>query len=172
LSWLDFAARHAFSPHRTLESYYNGGFFGVTRGRRSTLEMWRDLLELLEADGAVSLTSSFKTGAGRHNPFFVPDQDMLNLMLMITPHALSAIGPEGMDFIPAGFTMSHAVDTPKPWRKRYLWHTLRTGLRMSRAESEYWRYTNSPIQLYSRREVLLHGMELNAAKVLGRIIAR
>jgi hypothetical protein len=172
LAWLDFAANYALAPHRKLDAYYNSGFFGVTRGRREVLDTWRKLLELLESDGRVDLASPFKRGAGRHDPFFVPDQDALNLTLMLTQDALSTIGPEGMDFTPAGYTMSHAVDTPKPWRKRYLWNTLRTGVRMSLADREYWRYANGPIQLYSGREALFHTIDRTAAKVLGRIVAR
>jgi len=171
-AWLDFAARHALAPHRKLDAYYNAGFFGMTRARRAILETWGKLLELLEADGSVDLAWPFKQGAGRHDPFFVPDQDALNLTLMLTRDPLSTIGPEGMDFRPAGFTMSHAAETPKPWRKRYVWHTLRTGLRMSLADTEYWRYTNSPIRLYSGRQMLLQTMERTIAKVLGRIAAR
>jgi hypothetical protein len=170
-AWLDFAGRHALSPYRKLESYYNSGFFGVTRGRRGILETWRELLELLQADGTVDL-AQFKQGKGRYEPFFVPDQDALNLALMLTRDALSTIGPEGMDFIPAGYTMSHAAETPKPWRKRYVWHTLRTGLRMSQADREYWRYSNGPIRLFSGRQALLRSVERTAAKVLGRIAAR
>jgi hypothetical protein len=171
-AWLDFAARHALAPRRALDAYYNSGFFGVTRGRRVLLETWRNLLDLLESDGIVDLARHFKVGDGRHEPFFVPDQDALNLALMLTQDPISAIGPEGMDFLPAGFTMSHAVDTPKPWRKRYLIHTLKRGVRVSLADNEYWRYTEGPIQLYSRRRALLHTIDLTAAKVVGRMIAR
>ena len=170
-AWLDFAAGHALTPHRKLNAYYNGGFFGVTRERRSILEMWCRLLDLLEADGSVDLGEHFKQGTGRHEPFFVPDQDILNLTLMLTTEPLSAIGPEGMDFIPAGFTMSHAAQTPKPWRKGYVWHTLRRGVRMSLADTEYWRYTKSPIRLYSEWQALLRKMDRTAARVLGRIVA-
>jgi hypothetical protein len=170
-AWLDFAAAHSFAPHRKLDAYYNGGFFGVTRGRRAILEMWRQLLDLLEADGCTDLAQHFKQGAGRHEPFFVPDQDILNLTLMLTTESLSAIGPEGMDFLPAGFTMSHAAQTPKPWKKRYVWDALRRGMRISLADMEYWRYTDRPIQLYSARQSLFHQIDRMAARLLGRFVA-
>ena len=170
-AWLDFAARHTLSPYRRFEAYYNSGFFGVSRGRCDILEMWRKLLELLHADGIVDL-ARFKQGKGRHEPFFVPDQDTLNLALMLTREPLSTIGPEGMDFIHGGYTMSHAAETPKPWKKRYVWHTLRTGSRMSLADAQYWHYSNGPIRLFSGRQALLRSVERTAAKVIARIAGR
>jgi hypothetical protein len=170
-AWLDFAALHALEPKRILGAYYNGGFFGVSRKERGILEIWRELLELLESDGHVDLALPFKRGSGRHEAFFIPDQDTLNLALMVTTNPISAIGPEGMDFLPAGFTMSHAAQSPKPWRKKYLWHTLRRGVRVSVADTEYWRHTSNPIRLYRPTETLLHTLDWMTAKIIGRIVA-
>jgi hypothetical protein len=48
------------------------------------------------------------------------DQDLLNIVAMTTDVPLTTLGPDGMDFVPGGYVMSHAVNSPKPWGRSYL----------------------------------------------------
>ena len=104
-------------------------------------------------------------------PFHGGDQDALNLAIMCTDSPLSVVGPEGMDFFPGGCMMSHAVGSPKPWRKKMLWSALSgQGPRLS--DKAFWAHTQVPIQLFSGSRLRIKQLDVLLGAAVGRVIRR
>ena len=131
-------------PARQQERYYNGGFVGLSVQNRAFLETWLRANELASASG-VDLTR-FQTGS-RVNTFHFADQDAMNIAAMYAPTPLTTLGPEGMGWIPGGFTMYHSVGGAKPWRKKFLVSALR-GIPPSNADKHFLASAFGPIQPY------------------------
>ena len=92
-------------------------------------------------------------------------------MAMTAEHSLSTIGPEGMDFVPGGFTMSHGVGTPKPWRKPMILSAL-DGRGPNAADHGYWSNTACPIQLHASWLLRIKQLDLLLGKAIGRFNRR
>ena len=168
MAWRPYASHCGLECTRSVNQYFNGGFIGIYREYISALTVWKRLQDGLEEIGVD--TAGLQVG-DRTQPFFASDQDALNLATMITKHPLSTIGPEGMDFVPGGFTMSHATGSPKPWRERMLIEALR-GKGPSLAEKGYWQNVASPIRLYTTRELFWKRLDLRCGSAIGRFIRR
>jgi hypothetical protein len=95
----------------------------------------------------------------------------MNLALMMTPHPITAVGPEGMDFQPGGYLMSHSAGDEKSWRKRFVWEALR-GRSPSRTDKEFIRYTQSPIRIYSGRQLATRRAGVMLGSAIGRFYRR
>jgi len=163
--WIPFAASLGLIVRRDLSQYFNAGFLGVRREYQSCLENWRVALDALPAKG---IDLSRFMGADRMNAFCATDQDMLNLMAMVTEHPISTIGPEGMDFVPGGFTMSHPVGNPKPWRKVMMVSALK-GFRPSPGDHGYLQNAEGPIRLYTAGQLLWRKIDLLCGAAIGRL---
>jgi len=151
--WERYAAKLNLSIAHVSNEYYNSGFIGLRKEHIALAHMWQYLMDELFTHEGINV-NSFKNFDGyneidRSHPFYVADQDLLNLALMVCDPPRSVMGTEGMDFTGAGFTMSHAVDAPKPWQKNRLWLTLRHGHPARETHREYLKYTQEPISLYS-----------------------
>lgn len=168
MAWIEFAEAKGYKCERQLNQYFNGGFIGICEKHKSALPIWQSLLKSLE-EIEIKLTK-FMPG-DRSQPFLGTDQDTLNLMAMITPHPLSTLGPEGMDFVPGGFTMSHAVGSPKPWRKHMIYEALK-GKAPTSADKGYWQHTQNPIQLYSQQKLFWKQVNLRFGAAIGRFLRR
>lgn len=168
MAWKNYAVQRGFECNRSLNQYFNGGFIGIRKEYISALNVWKDLQEGLSNIG-VNLSGQMLTD--RTYPFYGSDQDVLNLMAMITPHPLSTIGPESMDFVCGGFTMSHAVGSPKPWCKKMMIEALK-GVPPSAADKGYWQNTQTPIQLYPAHTLALKRFDISCAAAIGRIYRR
>ncbi|CAN8141314.1 hypothetical protein THIOSC13_540001 [uncultured Thiomicrorhabdus sp.] len=81
----------------------------------------------------------------------------------------SIIGKEGMDILPGGFTMSHALGSPKPWMKKFIRSSLR-GNGPTMPDKHYWNYTSSPIKLFSSRYVKNKKISIKIASLAGKFI--
>jgi hypothetical protein len=77
------------------------------------------------------------------------------------------MGPEGMDFIPGGFTMSHAVGTSKPWRKHFIASALR-AVPPNIADKIFWSNVYGPIKPYSSSQIKMKKVALGIASLIGR----
>jgi hypothetical protein len=120
--WIEFMRKRGKDePRRQISRYYNGGFVGLTRQRKGFLDLWLHILNEAAADGLK--LDRFMDG-NRSLPFFASDQDALNVTCMYTEEELATIGPEGMGFTGGGFTMDHANQGIKPWRKSFLLEAL------------------------------------------------
>ena len=168
MQWKKLAASLGLTCHRDLNQYFNAGFVGVRRDQSPALEIWRQVIAASTAHGTD--LASFMTG-DRTCPIYSADQDALNLTAMVTDAALSTIGPEGMDFVPGGFTMSHAVGSPKPWNKRMTLSAL-DGRGPSAADHAYWSHTQTPICLYPERMMFWKKLDMLCGKAIGRVIRR
>lgn len=168
LSWNSLMQASGYRCVRELNQYFNSGFVGLKREHIALLYNWRRLLNNLGESGQDLI--SWMPG-DRSNPFYAVDQDVLNLATMVTDTPLSTIGPEGMDFVHGGFTMSHAVGTTKPWKKNMIIEAL-NGKGPSYADNQFYNYTESPIRLFDKRILVVRRASLRMGALIGRFIER
>ena len=150
-----------------LAQYFNGGFVGLLQQHKAFLETWHAIMVGISQE--VDL-SGFTPG-DRSQPFNMTDQDGLNMAAMATRFPLSTIGPEGMDLVPGGFTMSHAVGSPKPWRKQFTACALR-GRSLSNADRLWLANSSSPIQVLTSGQKRLRAIDLKIGSAIGRFVRR
>lgn len=167
-SWRTLAAEAGYDYCRDLEHYVNSGFVGVPRAQRETVQCWAALIDhFLQRQGSISDSVKF----AEREDAFVGDQDMLNAALMATSAPLSIIGLEGMDFKPAGYTMSHAIDSAKPWEKNFILQAL-AGHPPAPADKTFWRFADDPIQLFSSSRLTMARLAISTASAVGRFYRR
>jgi hypothetical protein len=163
--WLEMARTAGLTQKRALSRYYNGGFVGVPGRLRHVLPVWESLLEAAKAFGYDTTTLA---STDRTSPWQAADQDLLNIMAMTTDVPLSTLGPEGMDFRPGGYVMSHAVNSPKPWARDYLKFALE-GKPPSLSDKGFWENSEHPIRLFPESIVRKRSLALKAAIAVGRV---
>ena len=167
-AWNDFFSRHSLAPARTLERYYNAGFVAVDRQNEKLLVCWEKLIELARTElGSLAQLKH----SGPEALFHTPDQDALNMALLIEPVAIHAAGPEGMDFLPGGHLLSHAAGGRKPWRGGFFREAL-SGRPPGTAHKQFHRYADSPLSVLPSAKLSWRRFELAAAALLGRFYRR
>lgn len=163
-AWRDLAA----GPCHDLDYYVNSGFVGLSRAHRALASNWALMIDrFLESRHEPIDTVKFDA----RESAFTGDQDMLNAALMATDVPLSIIGRDGMDFIPGGFLMSHAIEEPKPWRRRFIASAF-GGRPPSAAEKAYWRCVEAPIRLFPAATVAATRASIRVASSIGRFYSR
>lgn len=171
LAWKEFALDNGFDCKRDLDFNYNSGFIGIPRSSKSILLMWQKLIEI----GTAAGYSDIKDFTNRNHdgyPYLDTDQTYFNLALMLTSYPLSAVGPEGMDFVPGGDIMSHAAAPKvKPWRKKLIFNAL-NGNGPNKTDKLYWQNSQTPIQMYSRIKFQWNKFALTFSSGIGRLIRR
>jgi hypothetical protein len=168
LAWKKYASERGLPIQQEIDKFYNGGFFGVCRQHKDFLVAWKKLFDCRLADG-IDLGQFALSGF--EYPYLFLDQDLMNLALMMTPHPITAVGPEGMDFQPGGYVMSHSAGDTKSWRKRFLWEALQ-GRTPSRADKEFIRYTQTPIKIYSGPQLASRRAGVMLGSAIGRFYRR
>jgi len=163
--WEEVAEKCNLGINRSLTSYINSGFCGVSKKNYEFLVLWSFLTEVAIKDYRVDATQFMPND--RTHLFFACDQDALNVAAMCTSAELSEIGPEGMDFTYGGWTMSHAIGSPKPWKKKFLLSALK-GEPPSLADKGFWQNAETPIPAYSSFLVKNKQMQISMASFLGR----
>jgi hypothetical protein len=166
--WLRFYEPHGVSIARELDVYVNAGFVGVSPKNRSFIETWRQLLRLMDAETHGLAELEVKS---RVYPFHKPDQDALNMAAMVSECPVSIVGKEGMDLIPGGYTMCHALGSPKPWAKAFVREALR-GYPPTMADHSFWKYATSPIEIFPAAIRRRKRLELLTACAVARFYAR
>ena len=151
-------------PPSDQQRYYNGGFVGLTVDRLSFLTIWQRALELAYSHGVPP--DVLKKGR-RELPFNTPDQDALNIATMYSDVPLSAIGPEGMGFVPGGFTMYHSLGSAKPWRKNFLRYALQ-GIPPSNGDKHYLACAGGPLHPYTAARLRILRAQAAVATAIGR----
>lgn len=165
-SWRRFLEREGLRCRNELDEYFNAGFIGLRIRDREFLATWADILERLKVAGHIDV-SLLTLGKGA-NPYNVPDQDALNIAAMVTAVPISSIGEEAMGFVYAGSggLMVHAVGRPKPWAKCFTIRAL-SGRAPSWADKDYWKFTKTPIRIYSPGWRILKKVDLVCGRILG-----
>ncbi len=173
LAWKEFAENNGFPCERQLDYHYNSGFIGVPRNYKSILSLWQKLIEVGEKAGYVDSKDLYNQDLFYTSPYLYGDQTYLNLALMLSHYPLSTLGPEGMDFIPGGTTMSHAtVPNVKPWRKKLMISALFDGNSPTQTDKLYWKHAQAPISLYSPTTYSWKKFDLRVGSAIGRFIRR
>lgn len=165
--WRRWAAARGWKSVREMHIPMNGGFVGVSKAERSMLELWRDMMIELDKELPLKAFGPEK----RDYPFHMTDQDVLNIVAMTYPGELSIIGPEGMDFDPGGFTMSHATGKPKPWRKNFLKSALQ-GNPPSVSDRQWLANTTGAIRVLEPADLKYRQRSLKIGAALGRFFKR
>jgi hypothetical protein len=168
LAWKQYAAERGLSVRQEIDKFYNGGFLGLSREHKDFLLAWKHLFDCRAADG-IDL-GKFEL-SGFVPPYLYLDQDLMNLALMLTSHPITAIGPEGMDFQPGGYVMSHSAGDTKSWRKRFVWEALK-GRAPSRTDKEFIRHTQAPIRIYSGPKLAAQRLGVMVGSAIGRFYRR
>jgi hypothetical protein len=158
------------TPTRYISSYINAGFFGVCRKGIEFLELYRDVMDVARANYGYE-DAHFNFSQDRSDIFYAKDQDALNIAAMCCECPISEMGPEAMDFLAGGFTMSHAVGSPKPWSKRFFLSALK-GMPPTMADKEFWNNVTGPIKMYSPTDIKLTSASIKFAALIGRFYKR
>lgn len=166
--WIELAAKLGLKNPAPISRYYNSGFVGLPVASQNFLALWQDVLKLAAAEGVD--THAFGVGS-RTNPFHGADQDAMNIAAMFCGYPLSTVGPEGMDLVPGGFTMFHAIGSPKPWRKSMVLSALH-GVPPSGSDKAFLANIDSPIHPYSRFGLAKRRLSCGIGAFIGRFYRR
>jgi hypothetical protein len=151
-------------------AYINSGFVGLSRQELRFLRTWSSIVER-----ASSVAGGLTTWLGHHprepsSPFSALDQDALNVAIMATNIPISVIGPEGMDFRPGGYVMSHAIGPAKPWDGKFLRRAL-AGRAPSTADRSFVKHVGAgPLKPVNDLHLALMRLDLLMAKIASKLI--
>lgn len=169
LEWKEIIHQNDGMVRNNILSYINSGFCGVSRENFGFLKTWKQIvdfaIEKYKPDPEKFMSFD------RTYPFFSIDQDAFNIAAMCTECSISELGPEAMDFMHGGWTMSHAVGAPKPWRKNFFLNAIK-GVSPSIPDREYWANVSSPLSLYSKSYIKLKSASLLFAAFIARFYKR
>lgn len=154
---------------RDLHSYINCGFCGVSVNHIEFLKVWSEVIA--EAVSNYNMDPGQFATFDRTSTFWSIDQDAFNIAAMCCESPISEMGPEAMDFIHAGWTMSHATGSPKPWGKKFLLAAL-DGRPPTKAEKEFWSNTTGIISFYNPIYIRLKHWSIRLAALIGRFYRR
>jgi hypothetical protein len=154
---------------RNITSYINSGFCGVTRQNVEFLEAWADIIKV--AIREYGFKSDEFAHSKRSELFFAKDQDAFNIAAMCSESPISELGPEGMDFVSGGFTMSHAIGAGKPWKKNFITSAFK-GVPPSNADKVFWSSVNGPLRPYSASQIKFKKIALSISSLIGRFYSK
>ena len=167
LAWEDFLHANGLPTLRPLDRYYNAGFIGLPRAHAGLLDAWSRIIAAAAQHVSLS-TIKVKNASAL---FHTPDQDALNMALMVSDAPVNGAGPEGMDFTTGGHLLSHAIGGRKPWRGGFLHDALR-GRPPCSAQKSFFRFAESPLRLFPSAELARLRLSLLGGIVLGRVYRR
>jgi hypothetical protein len=158
---------YKFSPRH--DYYFNGGFIGVRRDSQHALLAWREIQTTIAETVPLNRPIGMR-GAPRHMrnrlfPFYLTDQDAINVMADLEDVTVSPMGVEGMGWKVPYIFMAHALGSPKPWRGRYLRQAWRGNV-PSVADKMFWRHVEQPVALFPPNHVCKMKRRMKWAYVL------
>jgi len=168
LAWTDFLAAHGLRVQRPLDRYYNAGFIGLGRADAAFLDDWQRVIDCVQAELGALAAMKVDTPNGL---LPTPDQDAMNMALMISRVAINGAGPECMDFAPGGYLLSHAIGPAKPWHGGFLRRALQ-GHPPAPAHKAFLAFTRGPIPVLPRGRLSRLRAAATAAALLGRVYRR
>jgi nitrogen regulatory protein PII-like uncharacterized protein len=170
LKWEKYAIEKGYKKFRNLNMFFNGGFMGVDKSFINSLHIWKELMDKSIEDGHTDISAGWFKKTGWSNLFSATeDQDLMNLMLMLTADPVSYIGPDGMGFQRGRTLMYHAVGSPKPWNSSFVVKGLK-GKKINMNEKQFFKFCQNPISIYSPNELRLKRISIFINTLLTKFI--
>jgi hypothetical protein len=154
---------------RQLSSYINCGFCGVAKKHIEFLQVWKDVIHL--AVNNFNQNPATFASFDRTSMFWSIDQDAFNIAAMCCNTPLSEMGPEAMDFVAAGWTMSHATGSPKPWKKMFFIEAFK-GNPPTKPERIFWQHASGIIKVFNSSYVKYKLLCIAITSFTGRFYRR
>jgi hypothetical protein len=164
--WAKVISKSNRKMNRVVSSYINSGFCGLLKKDIGFLHDWSDIIKVAAVNFGFDV-KQFALSQNRGYMFFAQDQDAFNIAAMCSESPISEMGPEAMDFIHGGFTMSHATGSPKPWKKNFIISGIK-GNPPSLADKAFWNNVGLPIKTFSGRTIKQRHLSIKVASFLGR----
>lgn len=164
--WSRAFGAQGFVEVRELERYYNAGFVAVPSRHLDVVRTWKRACDVVAEHTQGSLKSGDSTTL-----FHSMDQDALNFTLTTHDVPLNTAGPEGMDFGPGGFLLSHAVGSPKPWQGAHVSRAL-SGFPPTTQVKAYYTHANTYLRPYSAWRLRARTGALAVSAAIGRFYSR
>ena len=152
----------------SLNSYINGGFVGLLSKHKAFLENWKTIMKCGFSKYGMLPQQFDNNGLTRQHPFYMQDQDGLNMASMASPITICDAGPEFMDFVPGGLCMSHALGNPKPWNKSYLKTFITKASSPKLSDKQYWNIPNYPCKRHNYNYILFKKTVIKLTSFLSR----
>jgi len=169
MEWYNIIKKLNREPKRHIHSYINAGFCGVSEKNIEFLKVWSQIIEV--AIKEYKMDPATMIVFDRTSAFYAIDQDAFNIAAMCCESPISEMGPEAMDFVGAGWTMSHAAGWPKPWKNKFIISAL-SGNPPSRPHKYYWNNIREPINLHGSLYTSLRKADIFVATLIGRFYRR
>jgi hypothetical protein len=164
LEWRSLAERAGLVVRREPTEYVNSGFFAVRSVEREFLDHWIAGTLQFEKEGGNTIRFAME----KRPCAIAGDQDILAASL----HAASAepayIGQEGMGFNGHHMILSHAVETPKPWRVCFSKQATR-GRKPSVAAKLWLQHARAPIPAISSFQHFIKTADLSLSLFVTRL---
>lgn len=170
VAWRRYFEPHGFRFARRNDYHYNSGFIGLHREQRPLVDAWHRVLtiiaESVSLELPIGLAGAPPECCNRTFPFYLPDQDALNIVTDLEGVVVAPMGSEGMGWKSPAVFMLHACMPNKPWSGDYL-RRARRGHSPGDIDDAYWRYTQSPLELFPAA----HAARIRKQMKLARIFA-
>ena len=172
LRWLEIGN---YASQRNLEVYFNSGFLSVKQSDLNFLDLWIKLIDKygnmdVPMDGKGDI-SDWRIG-GRWNNIFSPNQDTLNIALMLFEKSIVTLGPDAMDFVEGGVRLiPHAIGKNKPWRRRFVAEAI-MGKPTRLVDILFWKYATYPCPAFKKTTKKYKKIGIKISQLISRIIRK
>ena len=157
-AWHRYFEAHGMKFGATAKDYYfNSGFLGAARADRNFLEVWKKVHDLIEPEGVLTLPIGLADAPAykqhRSYPFWLPDQDALNVVADLEGMNTSPIGSEAMGWKQPYHFLLHACGSPKPWVNTVLREALRGKSPDPMMTFGFFQFFDGPIPVMKPEEI-------------------
>lgn len=170
--WSELIKKSGFITNSVGDIYFNGGLLSLKRDDISFLERWQKFIEIAGTLGnPLSAHGDVGHNGNRTNPFYVLDQDALNMAAMAWGGKLSVFGPDAMGFLPGNRMALHAVGVDKPWRLMH-WNSIFSAGPPRLVDKKFWSNVSQPIKVFSKHRILFSRTMLLIAAFVSRFYCK
>lgn len=170
LGWEDVINKMGKQKRRCLNYYFNAGFCGVSEKNIEFIQSWADVISVATKQYGFD-PRKFFSSLDRTHLFNIIDQDAFNITAMCSESPLSEVGADGMDFVPGGWIMSHAIGSPKPWKKPFIRMALK-GQSPTTADREFWSIADGTIKNFNGSYIRWKKRSIAIAGFISRFYSR